>query len=279
MNQEYLERFEKAEHTVSIGGEALSTVALKAEYEDEMLDLIFEHGEESGLLGLSLDEQIALCRFYDGALPNSLYHRRYLFPKVETRYEDVKGAFLSGYEISLRPHGARLWCALTTHSGLFLGFLVDGNHMLYVGETIGITDMDTSGDNNGAGYKGGDEDSGFSLSLVMDPDVKGRATSGTYLPDEAARSASSVTLPEGITEIAPRAFRGFTALTEVILPEGLVKIGRRAFEGCTSLTRVVFPSTLRSLNGHAFSGCSALAELILPEGVTVIPRNAFEGGA
>ena len=143
MNHEYLEKFERADRHIRVGDREVGVAYLKPHYEGEMVDAIFERGEDSALAALSPEEQIALCRFYDGTLPNNLYRRRNLFPKEETRYEDVKKAFQSGYEVE-KPHGAAIWCVLMTHGGLFLGFLMDGEYMLYVGETIGITSIDTS---------------------------------------------------------------------------------------------------------------------------------------
>ncbi|MBO7292415.1 MAG: leucine-rich repeat domain-containing protein [Clostridia bacterium] len=276
MNDEYLERFEPVKSYVRVGGKEIGVAYLKPKYEGEMLDLIFERGEERALHGLTPEEQIKLCRFFDGTLPNNLYRRRNLFPKEETRYEDVKEAFQSGYEVE-RPHGAAIWSVLMTRGGLFLGFLIDAEYMLYVGETIGITSIDTSGDNNGAGYKGGGEDSCSSLSLVMDPDIAAKAVPGVYMSSAADRTATVVTLPGGTVEVAPCAFRGCTALTEITLPEGVTKIGRRAFEGCTSLKRIILPSTLCELGVYAFCGCTALTEVTLPDGVTLLPLSVFEG--
>lgn len=199
---------------------------------------------------------------FDGKLPQSDADKR-----------NVKKAFQSGYEIG-RPHGANIWAVLLSRGGLFLGFLIDAEYMLYIGRTISIVDVDTTGDNNGAGYKGG-EDSYSSLSLVMDPDVTARAIPGVYMPDDAARTAAVVTLPEGITEVGACAFRNATDLEEVILPEGVTRIGRRAFFGCTSLKRIVFPSTLRELDVFAFCGCEALESITLPEGVAALPSSAF----
>ena len=131
MNQQYLERFERSDHCIRIDGKEVGVAYLKSKYEGELLDRIFEWGEDRALAVLSPEEQIKRCRFVDGALPGK-----------EKGDKDVKKAFQSGYEIG-RPHGASIWAVLLTRGGLFLGFLIDAEYMLYVGGTVTIVDVDT----------------------------------------------------------------------------------------------------------------------------------------
>lgn len=50
-----------------------------------------------------------------------------------------------------------------------------------------------------------------------------------------------VVIPEGITGIGSRAFRGRDDLTGIIIPDGVTKIGSGAFDGCTSLRNIHIP--------------------------------------
>ncbi len=271
MNQEYTEKFVAAKEAVRIGVYDCLLAYLKEEYEDGVLDLVFTQGEESALRGRTIEEQLSLCRFFDGALANPIHLRK--FNKRPVECADLRRAFDAGYEVA-RPNGVRIWRVLMTRDGIFLGFLVDGNDMLYLGETVSVTELDTSGDNNGAGYKGGEDDC-YALSLILDPDLRPRNAENCFMPSESERGSTRIVVPDGVTEIAPYAFCGSSA-AEIFLPEGVTRIGRHAFEGCEALVSVSLPSTLRTLGVYAFAGCSSLREITLPEGVTQIPEGAFQ---
>jgi len=110
---------------------------------------------------------------------------------------------------------------------------------------------------------------------------------------------SAVTIPEGVTEIAPRTFAGIRNLVSVKLPESLRVIGREAFancvclfevsggtglkaigfgafQGCSSLRKYSFHAALRSIGDRAFQGCD-LQELQLPRELEYIGKGAFAG--
>ena len=65
-------------------------------------------------------------------------------------------------------------------------------------------------------------------------------------------------------------------VTSVTIPEGVTEIGPFAFEECYDLEEVRLPSTLRSIGQSSFSLCG-IRELTLPEGLLNIGREAFEG--
>ena len=62
------------------------------------------------------------------------------------------------------------------------------------------------------------------------------------------RNVTSVTIPEGVTEIGESAFSGCTSLSSVVIPEGVTKISGSAFggafKGCKSLSSVEFGGTV-----------------------------------
>lgn len=61
----------------------------------------------------------------------------------------------------------------------------------------------------------------------------------------------------------------------IVIPEGVTEIADKAFYGLVSLTEVVLPSTLRSIGEKAFWRCG-LASLTIPNGVEVIHMEAFK---
>ena len=97
---------------------------------------------------------------------------------------------------------------------------------------------------------------------------------------------STITIPDGVTEIGERAFAKNTSVKTVIIPEGVTKIGNEAFEDCVNLETVYLPSTLTDLGVSAFSDCNSLgyvksgeslasAIAKIPEGITKIPDGCF----
>ena len=116
-------------------------------------------------------------------------------------------------------------------------------------------------------------------TLTVDPENPVYRTEGNCLIDVAsnrllAGCAGSV-IPEGVTEIAPKAFYCMSGLRSVVIPEGVTSIGYQAFLGCTMLREVTFPSTLVTIEKQAFSECSALRSVVRPEGLLSLESYAF----
>lgn len=78
-----------------------------------------------------------------------------------------------------------------------------------------------------------------------------------------------------VTEIGSSAFKE-SNITSITIPEGVTEIGYEAFFGCSSLKSIVLPDSLTNIVNDAFPGCSSLESIVIPEGVTEIAMNTFE---
>ena len=106
-------------------------------------------------------------------------------------------------------------------------------------------------------------------------------------PDKSRRSSAIPTETTGDLEIpgvlrgfrvvslGKQAFYGCAKLTSVTIPEGVTNIADQAFYNCSSLTNVVFPSTLKSIGASAFIGCQNLARINIEALRLTIGDRAF----
>ena len=98
-------------------------------------------------------------------------------------------------------------------------------------------------------------------------------------------NVTSITVPDGITEIGAKAFQALKSLQSITLPESLTTIGYGAFAGCTSLESITIPKNVTELPTPAtsnradglFANCTALKSVTILGGVTEIPENTFNG--
>ena len=122
-------------------------------------------------------------------------------------------------------------------------------------------------------------------------------------------SLTSVTIPEGVTEIGYDAFKGCKKLTELLvskgnsvyrtvdgilfkgdvliccpegkegdvtIPEGVTRIEDRAFDGCKNLTSVTIPEGVTSIGEYAFSDCDRLDQVDLPRSIREIRVVSYQ---
>lgn len=84
-------------------------------------------------------------------------------------------------------------------------------------------------------------------------------------------------LPEGLTYVGMRAFKGLRVLPSVNIPSTVTTIGEDAFSFCSSLESITFsePSQLQCIGLWAFTECSALTSINIPGSVTSIEYDAF----
>lgn len=93
---------------------------------------------------------------------------------------------------------------------------------------------------------------------------------------EYTGSGSSVTIPDGVTEIGEMAFYSCD-MVRVSIPDSVTAIGKSAFFGCEKLTSVSIGNGVTTIGENAFRFCTALTEIVLPDSVTTIGDYAFHG--
>ncbi len=121
-----------------------------------------------------------------------------------------------------------------------------------------------------SGYTGSDTE------LVIPEEVAGYKV--TSIDREAFydySSLTSVTIPEGVTDIGYYAFKGCSGLTSITIPEGVTRIKESVFADCSNLTNITIQKGVKYIESCAFYGCSGLTSITIPESVIEIETNAF----
>lgn len=96
---------------------------------------------------------------------------------------------------------------------------------------------------------------------------------GNYMFD-GCTAITSVTIPDGATELADYMFNGCTALATVNLPDSLTCINQYAFQNCTQLTQITLPKELTVIQKFAFFN-TGLTSVKMPSKLTSIEDSAF----
>lgn len=99
------------------------------------------------------------------------------------------------------------------------------------------------------------------------------AWSGSIYYD--CRSLISITIPNSVTEIGEKAFKGCENLTSITIPDSVTSIGSFAFSNCSSLASVTMPDSVTTIGVGTFGDCSSLTSIKIPDGVTTIGSYAF----
>ena len=84
-----------------------------------------------------------------------------------------------------------------------------------------------------------------------------------------------IILPDSVTSIGERAFKGLKNLTSIKLPAKLENIGSKAFYGCENLQEVFIPKTIKAIGKSAFEKCDGLEKVFLPRGLKIDKGDIF----
>lgn len=104
----------------------------------------------------------------------------------------------------------------------------------------------------------------------------------SYSTDTEGKDISEIEVPAEIdgrkvTEIGADCFRELAALKTVTLPDSVEILSPRAFYSCTVLEKVNTPKNLRVIDSSVFYSCEKLEEFDLPSGLESIGYQSFYG--
>ena len=83
-------------------------------------------------------------------------------------------------------------------------------------------------------------------------------------------------IPEGVTEIKPRAFSGCNKIRKVVCAQSVHIIGEEAFAEMSALTEIVLPPDCKVLKRELFYGCTNLNIISWPTNLVEIGDSCFE---
>lgn len=113
-------------------------------------------------------------------------------------------------------------------------------------------------------------------AFSVENDVLMNAEKTTLFCYPPAKTETTYTVPNTVTEIAPYAFASAADLTDVTLPTGLQTIGAWAFSQ-TKLTSIAIPDTVTTIGSYAFCNAEALKQVQLPNSLQELQAAAFWG--
>ena len=91
-----------------------------------------------------------------------------------------------------------------------------------------------------------------------------------------AKPTTEFVIPEKVTTLGARIFKGNTFLRKVTISGDVIELGSSLFSGCTALEEVILPDTLQTIENSAFEGCTSLKSIGIPDSVTMIQASAFK---
>lgn len=113
-------------------------------------------------------------------------------------------------------------------------------------------------------------------SFSVENDVLMNAEKTTLFCYPPAKTGTTYSVPNTVTEIAPYAFASAADLTDVTLLTGLQTIGAWAFSQ-TKLTSITIPNTVTTIGSYAFCNAASLKQVQLPNSLQELQAAAFWG--
>lgn len=92
---------------------------------------------------------------------------------------------------------------------------------------------------------------------------------------------TEVSIPDGVLNIGPEAFKDNTTICSVLFPDSVTDIGNSAFEGCSNLAKVNFSAYVKEIGDHAFkdtqlSGCISFHAPDVKIGISAFENTHIE---
>lgn len=82
-------------------------------------------------------------------------------------------------------------------------------------------------------------------------------------------------IPNTVTVIGERAFRGHSEITSIAIPNSITLIDEYAFFQCNGLSSVAIPNSVTTINADAFRECKKLKRVSLGSSVSYIAERSF----
>ena len=85
----------------------------------------------------------------------------------------------------------------------------------------------------------------------------------TLVKYPSKKTASTFTVPNGVTKLEDCSMDSNTSLQKVVLPDSLKEVGYWSFMNCSNLSDITLPEQCKSVGQYAFSG-TALTSFYIP---------------
>ena len=96
----------------------------------------------------------------------------------------------------------------------------------------------------------------------------------TLVKYPAQKTATTFTVPDGVTKVDYNSVDCNTSLQKVVLPDSVKEVRMDAFSGCSKLSEVTLPEQCESVGQFAFSG-TALTSFYIPAALDTLGAGAF----
>jgi hypothetical protein len=96
----------------------------------------------------------------------------------------------------------------------------------------------------------------------------------TLIKYPAQKTATTFTVPGGVTTVDDDSMDSNTSIQKVVLPDSVKEVRMNAFGGCSKLSEVTLPEQCESAGQFAFSG-TALTSFYIPAALDTLGAGAF----